>query len=272
MSGTIGTALLVALDQAPVVLGPVTLVGHEVPSRIVIGGAQAVTIHRLPGGGRIIDAMGVDDGAIKWSGYFTGPIAATRARVVDAMRRSGEMVPLSFGDYAFNVVIVHFEYDLQDRGTLLSYRIQTQIVPDPSQQVNNTSVALLASLSNDIASATAALTGSGLTAAQSAITALSAAIAAPGSSPSPSTLTAANLALQSSGAALQGAIATNGAGLAAVELGPSPGISSGSALTAAVASAGTLATATQAAGYVNRSGSWLGQLGGQIQGEPLIFA
>lgn len=118
-------------SPAPLIIGSLLLQGHEVPTRISLGGAQAVTIHKLPGGSRIIDTMGADQGVIAWRGLFTGPDAAGRARVLDIMRQQGSPQVLSFGDYTFNVVIVHYEYDYKDRGAVISYRIRCEIVPDP---------------------------------------------------------------------------------------------------------------------------------------------
>ena len=274
MSGAFGlglaTALVVALDQAPVVLGPVVFEGHEVPSRIGIGGAHAVTIHRLPGGGRIVDAMGVDDSAISWGGFFTGPFAATRARLVDAMRQSGELVGLSFGDYAFNVIVVHFEYDLQDRGALIAYRIRTETIPDAVAQTEDSQGDVVSSLFTDIASATTALAGFGLTATQAAVSSVTNAIALPGSATSPANLAAVGLALQAASGAIRSSIVGAANALPTAEDGVPFGIATSGGLSAATAAAGSLAAATQAAGYVNRSGDALNQLAGQPTGAPLI--
>ena len=268
----LGDALLAVLDQAPVILGPVAFEGHEVPSRISIGGAQAVRIHRLPGGGRIIDAMGVDDGAISWRGFFTGPFAAARARLVDTMRQGGQLVGLSFGDYAFNVVVVHFEYDLQDRGALISYRIRTEIVPDGTIQVADTAVFIAATLLDDIANASGALVGFGQSGTSAALVGVTTALALPGGPTSAITLAAGRVALQASGTAIMASIQNSGRSLpGSFGIGGS-GTSSAAGLMAAVAAAGSLAAATQAGGYVNRSSGWLDQLAGQPRTTPIIFA
>ena len=276
MSGAFGlglaSALLVALDQAPVVLGSVVFEGHEVPSRIGIGGAHAVTIHRLPGGGRIVDAMGVDDSAISWGGFFTGPSAAARARVVDAMRQSGELVGLSFGDYAFNVVVVHFEYDLQDRGALIAYRIRTETIPETVAQTDNTEADVVTSFSADIASATTALSGFALTASQAALSSVRSAIASPRPATSPANLAAVGLALQGAGGALRSSIIGSANAFPTAGESQTLGVTTSAGLSAATAAAGSLAAATQAAGYVNRSRNSLNQLAAQPNGAPLITA
>ena len=274
MSGAFGlglvSALLVAVDQAPVVLGSVLFEGHEVPSRIGVGGAHAVTIHRLPGGGRIVDAMGVDDSAISWGGFFTGPSAATRARLVDSMRQSGELVGLSFGDYAFNVVVVHFEYDLQDRGALIAYRIRTETIPDAVAQTDDSQSGIASSLSADIASAATALSGSGLTASQSALSSVMSAIALPGAVTSPGNLAAVGLALQAANGAVSSSVIGSGAALPTAGNSLTLGITTSAGLSSATAAAGSLAAATQASGYVNRSQDSLDQLAGQSYGAASL--
>ena len=274
MSGAFGlglaNALLVAIDQAPVVLGSVVFEGHEVPSRIGVGGAHAVTIHRLPGGGRVVDAMGVDDSAISWGGFFTGPSAAARARLVDSMRQSGELVGLSFGDYAFNVVVVHFEYDLQDRGALIAYRIRTETIPDTVAQAVDSQADVASSLSADVASATTALSGFGLTASQTALSSVTSAIALPGAATSPANLAAVGLALQAAGTAVGSSVVGSGSALPTAGDSLTLGVTTSDGLSAATAAAGSLAAAAQAVGYVNRSSDSLNQLAGQPSGAPLI--
>ena len=274
MSSIIGSGLInllvASLDQAPVVLGAVVLLGHEVPSRISLGGAQAVTIHRLPGGGRIIDAMGVDDGSISWSGYFTGPGAASRARLFDSMRKAGQAVPLSFGDYAFNVVVVHFEYDLQDRGALISYRIRTEIIPDNITQLNDTSDALAALLSGDVAAASAALLGFGSVAAQVALADLQTALPTAGSPNSALAVSTITATLAASASAVQSGILSSGGFLQPNS--DASGVVTAGALSAMVNAAGDHGAYVKAAGYVNRSSNWVNELSGQPQGAPLILA
>ena len=163
----VGVALLVR--PAPLIIGDLVLEGHEVPGRISIGGAQAVTIHKTPGGGRIIDAMGSDPGTIAWRGVFVGPSAAQRARQLDFMRQQGSPYGLSFGDYMFNVVIIHFEYDYQDQGAVISYRIRTEIVPDPSA-ATGAAASLDVALQGDLSTAQAVLqAGASVVSAYSAL-------------------------------------------------------------------------------------------------------
>ena len=274
MSGLLGLidVLVSTVDQAPVVLGQVTFSGYEVPSRISLGGAQAVAIHRLPGGSRIIDAMGADDNAIAWSGCFAGPNATARARLIDIMRQAGQPVPLSFGDYAFSVVVVHFEYDLQDRGALVSYRIKTEIVPDALLQSNGTTTALATLLSTDVGAAAATLSGFALTSSQNAVAGLQMAVASSGDLTSAANIAALRAALQVTARTIQENISSAGAILNPVAPAATSSSLNGVELGTLISAAGVLGYSVQSAGYVNRSSCWVNELAGQSQGAPLIYA
>ena len=262
MSGGIGLALaetlLATLGQAPLILGPVLFLGHEVPARIRVGGRQTSSIHRLPGGGRIIDTMGPDDGAISWTGYFTGRFAASRARVVDAIRRNGDAVGLSFGDYAFDVIVTSFDYDIQDRGAVISYRLRAEIVPSPMLFIENTAAAIAASIVVDLLAALVSLPATAGATSLDQAQVLMAAATAPTSTLA---LAAVGGALSTGGQALQSALSTTGSGL----LGDGDSFAGGASprlLAGMTQSAGEHAAMTQAAGYVDRSRSNLNRLAG----------
>jgi len=274
MSGSVGLSLvetlIATLDQAPFILGNVLFSGFEVPSRISIGGAHAVTIHKLPGGGRVIDAMGVDDAGISWSGFFTGADAAARARYIDAMRQSGSQVQLSFGDYVFNVVVVRFEYDIQDRGALISYRIRTERVTEGLSLQTTSLAGLLTSLVSDLASASGYVALSSSAASISSITAAQLSASAVNDPSSSSGLAAVALALQAAGAELGQNISGQASLLPLGNGEESLGLTSAVGLGAATSAAGSLAASVQAAGYLNRACQSSGQLAGSAQLLPLL--
>lgn len=80
----------------------------EVPERLPFGGEQALVVHKLIGGTRIVDAMGRDDREIAWSGMFLGKDADSRANELDAMRIAGKPLTLTWGSKSFVVVIASF--------------------------------------------------------------------------------------------------------------------------------------------------------------------
>lgn len=90
------------------VLGPVVFEAFEVPERISLGGRQRLAIHNLPGGGRVVDALGPEEAPMRWSGVFSGPHAAARVRTLERLRRSGAVLPLAWDGWRFTVVIQEF--------------------------------------------------------------------------------------------------------------------------------------------------------------------
>ncbi len=284
-----GASLL--LRPAPLIIGDLVLEGHEVPGRISIGGAQAVTIHKTPGGGRIIDAMGADPGTIAWRGVFVGPNAAQRARMMDFMRQQGSPYGLSFGDYMFNIIIVHFEYDYQDQGAVISYRIRTEIVPDPNDATGGASgidLAMQGDLSNAqvvlqagaaVVSTYAAMAGTGAASgAASAAIMGSVANTLAGTS---SMVTTAAVGSSSGYAQIQGGLTAAAAsvltGINAASAGslaaPAAGMffASPSVLAAATAQAAALAALVRSGGYINRTNSNVASTTAQLP-APLVHS
>ncbi len=88
-----------------VVLGPVLFRGFEVPEQISLGGRQLLAVHRLVGGGRVVDAMGADDADVAWSGILTGEDTPERLRELEGLRRGGQAVGLAWAGYRYTVVV-----------------------------------------------------------------------------------------------------------------------------------------------------------------------
>jgi len=112
-------------------LGPVQFTDFELPATISWGGTQSLTIHRLPGGARIIDAMGRDDAPVSWSGIFSGPDATSRAHLLDQMRADGSVWPLTWQDFTYSVVIARFDAN-DRRSNWIPYRITCAVLSDNS--------------------------------------------------------------------------------------------------------------------------------------------
>lgn len=107
---SIGTSLFGAFNQ-PVSLGDFIFQSFEVPESIRWGGQQALTVHKLVGGQRVIDAMGPDDDDIPWSGIFLSADASNRADQLDQMRIAGVPLHLTFAGRSYDVVIRSFKAD-----------------------------------------------------------------------------------------------------------------------------------------------------------------
>ena len=109
------------------VLGLVVFRGFEMPERVRFGGKQCLAVHALPGGGRVVDAMGADEGAVSWSGVFSGPFAGERVRLLEGMRRAGAVLPLSWQGWRYSVVIESFRAEAMNPAWV-PYRLEACVV------------------------------------------------------------------------------------------------------------------------------------------------
>lgn len=125
-----GAEILFGL-AGPVVLGDVSFTRWEVPEQITIGGQQQLTVHRLPGGTRIVDVMGRDDAPVAWAGLLLGPEAMARALELDELRVDGRPVALMFGGYYYTVVVEAFAAEYR-REAEIAYRISCVVIRDES--------------------------------------------------------------------------------------------------------------------------------------------
>ena len=135
-------------------LGSVQFTDFELPASITWGGTQSLTIHRMPGGARLIDAMGRDDAPVSWSGTFSGPDATSRAHTLDQMRAEGSVWPLTWQDFSYSVVIARFESD-DRRSNWIPYRITCTVVSDNSGSPALALLSAAQSVAQDLAVAAA---------------------------------------------------------------------------------------------------------------------
>ncbi len=126
-------------------LGPVTFQDFELPTRIRFGGQQRLAVHMLPGGARVIDAMGRDDADIGWSGAFSGPDAADRARGLDLMRSQGAAWTLAWEAFCYLVVIASFDA-AYEHSNWVPYKISCKVVRDLAQSPSS----LVPSVATDV--------------------------------------------------------------------------------------------------------------------------
>ena len=126
-------ASIEALAAGPAVLiGNIALSGFEVPDAMPWGTEQQLVDHKMPGGGRIVDAMGPLEAIYRWRGTFTGPTASYRAHQLDAMAAAGAAVPLIWGEDSRLVVIRGFHCVTTRGGWWLPYSITCIGIPQPS--------------------------------------------------------------------------------------------------------------------------------------------
>ena len=140
------------MAEGALLLGPILFKGFALPERVRWGGTHKLAVHRLPGGARVIDAMGRDDADIVWSGVFSGSDAALRARAMDLMRAGGGSWPLTWDWFFYTVVIARFDADYS-RPNWIPYRITCTVVRDETAVAVETTVSLAASVMSDLAAA-----------------------------------------------------------------------------------------------------------------------
>jgi hypothetical protein len=133
-------------------LGGVVFNDFEIPESINFGGEQMLVVHKLPGGKRVIDAMGPDDSDIHWTGRFRGPSGEQRAILLDYMRRQGNQILLSWGLHRYQVVIKEFKPDYR-QAYEIPYSITCVVVLDEIQSLASTVVGFVEAMASDLVSA-----------------------------------------------------------------------------------------------------------------------
>lgn len=140
------------MSIAHLLLGPILFQDFELPGSIAWGGSQSLAVHRLPGGTRIIDAMGRNDADITWSGTFSGPDAPARARALDLMRADGALWSLTWESYFYTVVIARFEAEHR-RPNWIPYRLTCTVLRDETAALLQIPITVATSIVQDLATA-----------------------------------------------------------------------------------------------------------------------
>ncbi|WP_240951152.1 hypothetical protein [Pseudomonas veronii] len=90
------------------IVGDVEFTGLEVPESVTIGAKQQMVVHKLVGGKRIVDVLGVDYDNLSWSGWMTGATAGERVTALETLRDVGAPLAFSIDGYYFSVLIQSF--------------------------------------------------------------------------------------------------------------------------------------------------------------------
>lgn len=240
------------MSDIVLVLGPVAFADFEIPEQIRFGGNQRLAVHQLPGGRRVIDALGRDDREICWSGAFTGEDATARARLLDALRVHGRPLALTWDVFFYSVAIASFDVDYC-KNWWIPYRIACTVLRDEAEVVVAEVPGLVAQVASDVGIATSLAAGAGidLSAAQAAVTMANA--IAPGTV----AYSAAQAVLRRSQSEIGQGIGATDLQAAAIAAGSSLASSPSAAGIAAVSGAadalGRLGALTAARGFVGRS-------------------
>ncbi|AOX20595.1 hypothetical protein [Kozakia baliensis] len=140
--------------SAPVMIGGMVLTGAEVPDALMIGGRQMLVVHRLVGGGRVVDALGNDPARLVLKGKFIGPEAQARAQALERMRMAGAPVFFSAAGMSLNVWIAQYRYAYEAKGAVCSYELTLE---RPAELMASSSIGESQSIGADIGSATSGM-------------------------------------------------------------------------------------------------------------------
>lgn len=116
------------------ILGPVAFenADYSPPTRMPFGGAQAMIVHKLPGGSRVIDTLGPDEDDISWSGFFFADNALSICQQLDAMRASGQVFGLTYGGMFRSVIIKRFKPHIRRFPHWVEYEISCTVTANPA--------------------------------------------------------------------------------------------------------------------------------------------
>ncbi|MBB5189608.1 hypothetical protein HNQ50_000318 [Silvimonas terrae] len=119
------------MSQTTLQLGDFVFQDMEIPESIPYGIEQRLAIKKLPGGVRVIDALGPDPAPLEWSGTFfalPGFTAKQRADQIQQMTTAGLPVDLIWDDLFYTVVIRSFVPDY--RLAHIPYKIICEVLLD----------------------------------------------------------------------------------------------------------------------------------------------
>lgn len=114
-------------------LGGIVFDDFSTPEEMMGGGNQAMVIHKLPGGGRVIDTLGPDESNVTWSGFFFGANAYGTALALDGLRAAGQVIPLTWGGQFRFVIIDNFVYRVRRMPSWVKYAVSCTVVQNPAQ-------------------------------------------------------------------------------------------------------------------------------------------
>lgn len=246
----------------PVIIGPITLAGLEIPELFDRAASMQPVIHRLIGGGRVVQLLGLDPKRRELRGILTGNDAVDRAILLEALRDSGAAVALTIGAWSENVVVIALDLQYTARGNVIRYRLEAEALPAAPTLLTTTVSSVVGDAVSDLAAAVTSIGSAGLISLESAASSLvaeGASLTASGAS----FAVAPTLDTTSVSASLSSAIASSGDTLISLSGSASPSIVNDAAdLATATSNAQALAASLQAGGYVNRATASIAALSG----------
>ena len=131
--GAVATASTPGLLGAGFTLGPLSLVGMEVPELLdSLGGTQRTAVHEFPGGIKTIQTYGAFPPSVTFKGIFTGSTAFQRMVTVDRLRIAGALIPLIYAQFGYLGVITSFKATPK-----YQWNIPYTLTFEPQQDISN---------------------------------------------------------------------------------------------------------------------------------------
>ena len=241
----------------PVTLGALELTGFEVPDSYDRAGTMQPVVHRLIGGGRVVQLLGPDPGRRRLQGSFTGPDATERAQLLEAMRDEGGRTILTVGVWQEFVVVTSVVLRYSAQGSIVQYLLEAEPLLGSAAGLIATAAAVLADVATQIEYAVQGVSMIGSPAAASGLAA-----AAQDVSSAQATMSVPNIDLIPVGAVLANSTVANEASISAIaQEAPTGSIVAGPlALDNATSSAAALAASVNAQAYTTRAAANLALL------------
>ncbi|MGC1411090.1 MAG: hypothetical protein WA864_19375 [Acetobacteraceae bacterium] len=237
------------MSDVTLILGPVAFQDFEVASGVNFGGRQRLALHRLPGGSRVIDALGRDDAQISFSGIFSGSDATLRARSLDQLRVVGVALPLTWDVLFYTVLIAEFQASYRN-GWWIPYRIVCTVLRDEASALVQLAASLATTALADIGAASGYALNAGLD-----LSPLQAALATPGATTrGTAAYSAAQECLVGTKDSISSSISiTNATLMGATIVGAGSAEAAAANLLAATDAAGQLTSLVSAGSYISRT-------------------
>lgn len=137
------------------VLGGIVFDDWSTPSNMPYGGHQAMAVHKLPGGARVVDTLGPDEADIRFTGIMYDDNAYGVSETLDALRLSGTQVPLMFAGRFYQVIVARTKVDIKRFPQLMAYDVTCLVVQNQmAGNLNATPSTTTQLVSADLATAT----------------------------------------------------------------------------------------------------------------------
>jgi hypothetical protein len=152
-------------------LGSFSFKGLESPDKVTLRSKQRLVVHHLGSGLSVTDSLGDDFQIANFGGFFTGPDAPTRIRLIDGLRTAGMPLALTWDSLTLSVIIQDFELTYLS-SQWIKYKLSCRVIQSKYSDSRLSQYVPSASASTQLSDIVGLLQNTGLTATFSQSTAL----------------------------------------------------------------------------------------------------